>query len=245
MDIILSDIHANLQALRAVLRHTRRRAVHRWVILGDLIGYGAHPNQVLDRVQELRPRVMVRGNHDRACSSDQEELGFSLPARQSAFWTRERLSLEHLHWVRELPMGPLEIGPNYCIAHGSPQDEDGYLLHPRDALEAFQAFQGSLCFFGHTHLPGYFEWSPEHAPHWTPAPTGEWVPLKPDSRYLVNPGSVGQPRDRDHRVSFMTFDPLKRRMKWHRLDYDHRGAARAILAAGLHPNLAERLHHGL
>lgn len=245
MDLIFSDIHSNLQALRALMRFAKRRAISRFVLLGDLVGYGAHPNQVLELIQELRPRVMVRGNHDRACASDQEEFSFSLPARQSALWTRGKLSKEHLHLLREIPRGPLELAPDYVIAHGSPEDEDAYLLHPRDASHAFEHFQGALCFFGHTHLPGHFELNPRDGLHWMPATPGEWISLVPGHRYLVNPGSVGQPRDRDARVSFLTFDPIRRRIKWHRLDYDHRGAARAILAAGLHPNLAERLHHGM
>lgn len=245
MDLIFSDLHSNLQALRALMRFAKRRAIHRFVILGDLVGYGANPNQVLDRIQELKPRVMVRGNHDRACASDQEELSFSLPARHSAVWTRNRLSKENLHLLREIPMGPLELGTDYAIAHGSPEDEDAYLLHPRDASQAFDHFPGSLCFFGHTHIPGLFDLMPQGELHWVPAAPGEWVPLQPGHRYLVNPGSVGQPRDRDPRASFLTFDPIRRRLKWHRLEYDHHGAARAILAAGLHPNLAERLHHGM
>lgn len=246
MDLILSDLHANLHALRAVMRYVRRRAIQRFILLGDLAGYGAHPNQVLDKIRELKPRIMVRGNHDKVCSGVEDCDNFSLPARQSALWTRERLSRDNQRFLEELPRGPLPVGEDYVIAHGSPQDEDAYLLHPRDALSAFDAFEGQLCFFGHTHLPGFFELDEkEHRLVWMTLDPGFWFQLRPGCRYLVNPGSMGQPRDRDPRLSFMSYEPKRRSIKLHRLDYDQRGASKAIIAAGLHPHLAERLTYGL
>ncbi len=245
MDLILSDIHANLHALRVVLRYARRRAIDRFVFLGDLVGYGAQPNQVLDAIQPLKPRFMVRGNHDRASAFANADDSFSLPARMAAAWTRDKLSREHLRFLQELPVGPLWVGEDYQIAHGSPLDEDAYLLHPRDALHAFDGFTAQICFFGHTHLPGAYVLD-EKAQilagiHLEPE---IWYPLQEGCRYLINPGSVGQPRDRDPRLSFISYDAKRKRLKLHRMPYDHTGAAKAILAAGLHPNLAERLHHG-
>ena len=246
MDLILSDIHANLHALRVVLRYAKRRAISRFVILGDLVGYGAQPNQVLDLIQELRPRILVRGNHDRACAWEEEDGSFSLPARMAATWTRERLTREHLRFLQEMPEGPLWVGEEYQAAHGSPVDEDAYLLHPREALHAFSSFSSPLCFFGHTHLPGGFELDEgKGSLSWVPLHSGQWFQLKEGCRYLFNPGSVGQPRDRDTRLSFATYDPKKKRVRLHRLEYDNAGASRAIRAAGLHPNLAERLLHGI
>lgn len=246
MDLILSDIHANLHALRVVLRFAKRRAISRFVFLGDLVGYGAQPNQVMDRILELKPRVMVRGNHDRACAVVDGDLSFSLPARLAAMWTRDRLSREHLRFLQELPTGIQSVDGEYQIAHGSPLDEDVYLLHPREALHAFDTFTGQLCFYGHTHLPGGFELDLERGTlAWLTLPEGEWFQMKPTSRYLINPGSVGQPRDRDPRASFMSFDPDRRRVRLHRLPYDHAGAAKTIHAAGLHAHLADRLFHGI
>lgn len=246
MDLILSDIHANLHALKAVLKATRRKAIQRIVLLGDLVGYGAQPNQVLEAILNLRPRFMVRGNHDRACAFEGEDQYFSLPARMAAAWTRAHLSREHAAFLRGLPEGIQDVDGLYRIAHGAPHDEDAYLLHPRDSLHAFESFQGDLCFFGHTHLPGGFELDLKaQVLTLVTLKPGSWFPLRPGCRYLLNPGSVGQPRDRDSRLSFMTYDPERRRVKLHRLAYDLEGAGRAILEAGLHVNLAERLKHGM
>ncbi len=246
MDLILSDIHANLPALKAVLRFAKRRAVGRFVFLGDLVGYGAQPNQVLDLVLQLRPRFIVRGNHDRACAFPGTDHFFSMPARLASMWTREHLRREHLRFLQELPEGLQSIEGDYFIAHGAPHDEDAYLLHPRDALQAFEGFHGQLCFFGHTHLPGGYELNPvAHTLTVLFLEPGEWFTLKPHCRYLINPGSVGQPRDRDPRLSFMIYDPVKRRFKLQRQEYDLKAAGKAILDAGLHINLAERLKHGI
>lgn len=246
MDLILSDLHSNLHALRVVQRFARRRGVARFVLLGDLVGYGAHPNQVLDRIRKLKPSVLIRGNHDKVCAGLEPAQGFSLPARESAEWTQERLRRDHRRFLRDLPQGPLWVGEDYQIAHGSPLDEDAYLLNTREALLAFEGIQARICFFGHTHLPGLYELDEEaHRLHWIRLEPETWFPLRPGCRYLANPGSVGQPRDRDQRLSFMTYDPRKGRVRLHRLDYDWAGAADAIDQAGLHHVLAERLRQGI
>jgi len=246
MDLILSDLHSNLHALKAVLRYARRRTFQRFVVLGDLVGYGAFPNETVDLVRGLEPLSAVRGNHDRACITPGLDLSFSLPARSAVTWTKGHLSEANAWYLEELPTGPRWVGEDYLIAHGSPLDEDAYLLHPREALTAFDGSSASLCFFGHTHLPGGYELDDEAQRlsilNFEP---GVWFQLREGCKYLLNPGSVGQPRDRDPRLSFMTYDPSRQRVKLHRMDYDHAGASDAIRAAGLHPNLADRLQYGI
>ncbi len=246
MDLIFSDIHSNLHALRVVLRYAKKRAIDRFVLLGDLVGYGANPNETLDLIRQLEPRVLVRGNHDRACITPGSDNAFSLPARMAVNWTRGQLTEENAWFLENIPVGPLTLDAGYTIAHGSPLDEDDYLLHPREALAAFDGFPGQVCFFGHTHLPGAYELDdPAQRLTFVTFEAGAWFQLREGCKYLINPGSVGQPRDRDPRLSFLTFDTAHRRVKLHRMDYDHAGASRAILAAGLHSNLAERLYHGI
>jgi diadenosine tetraphosphatase ApaH/serine/threonine PP2A family protein phosphatase len=173
------------------------------------------------------------------------DASFSLPARTAVSWTRSRLTQENAWFLENLPVGPLRVEDLYHVSHGSPLGEDDYLLEPRDALDAFDGVQ-DLCFFGHSHVPGGFELD-ERAQTLTllTFQPGKWFQLREGCKYLVNPGSLGQPRDRDPRLSFLTYDPPRRRVRLHRLPYDHAGAAQAILEAGLHPNLAERLHHGI
>ncbi len=246
MDLIFSDLHANLHAFRVMMRFARRRGIQRFVSLGDLVGYGPHPNQVLDRIFKLRPRVLVRGNHDRVCGSGQEMEGFNGPARQSAEWTHNRLRDDLRRMLVEMPMGPVVVEDAYVVAHGSPGDEDTYLLGPRDVGEAFECFEGPLCFFGHTHLPGCWELDEaSHALRWIEMEPEVWLPLRPGCRYLANPGSVGQPRDRDNRASFMTCDARQKRIRLHRLEYDWDAVAKDVLAAGLPPSLATRLAVGM
>ncbi len=246
MDLIFSDIHANLPALRALLRYLKRKKYSRYVILGDLVGYGAQPNQVLRILNGLKPRYWVRGNHDRACAWPHEDEAFSFPARQAVAWTRERLTSEHLRLLQGLPSGLQWVGEDYQIVHGSPLDEDTYILHPREALRAFSGFSSDLCFFGHSHLPCVFELDEARRYlDWVDLKPGQWFQLRPGCRYLINPGSVGQPRDRDTRISFVQYDPEQKRVKLHRISYDIQRAADAIRAAGLHTNLSERLFHGM
>jgi predicted phosphodiesterase len=246
MDLILSDLHSNLHALKTVLKFAKRRAFDRFVLLGDLVGYGAYPNETIDLLRQLEPLFVVRGNHDRACITPGLDMSFSLPARTAVTWTQGHLTEANAWYLEGIPLGPRWVGEDYLIAHGSPLDEDAYLLHPRDALVAFDGFPGNLCFFGHTHLPGGYELDDQaQRLSLLNFESGVWFDLQEGSKYLLNPGSVGQPRDRDPRLSFMTYDPGRRRVKLHRLEYDHAGAAEAILAAGLHPNLADRLHHGI
>src|SRR5690348_6360750 len=148
--LILSDLHANLDALEAVLAHADGRW-DRLLVLGDLVGYGAEPNAVIDRVRELAPEAVIRGNHDKAACGLDDGSQFNTVARIAAMWTGEQLSPDSLAYLRELPMGPIEIDALTEICHGTPFDEDHYIFDGNDAVMAFEAADRPLCLYGHTH----------------------------------------------------------------------------------------------
>lgn len=243
--LILSDMHANWHAFEAVLRRARRKRFDAVLVLGDLVGYGAAPNQVVEAVRKLGPRLFtVRGNHDKVVSGIDSGANFNQTALTAAQWTTTRLTPANLRYVRELPQGPIQIEPGVAICHGSPLDEDTYVFSDVDAWEIFSNFQMPVTFFGHTHIPSLF--SLEGRMLGVRALRGRTgtVYLQPGGRYLVNPGSIGQPRDRDPRASYMTYDSERRIVRWHRVEYPIEEAQRRIRRAGLPGSLADRLALG-
>ena len=210
--LVLSDIHANLEALDAVLAAADGLWDELWN-LGDMVGYGASPNQVIDRVLPLETLV-VRGNHDRVCCGLTSPNGFNPVARMAALWTRNELSAEHTRWLKEMRQGPLHPAcPGVTCAHGSPLDEDQYILNMRDAWAPLQQMPTPITFFGHTHVQGGFSQKDHHWHELRPQYPGDrnaaqsWtLQLAPETRHLINPGSVGQPRDFDWRAAFAIFD---------------------------------------
>jgi diadenosine tetraphosphatase ApaH/serine/threonine PP2A family protein phosphatase len=242
--LILSDIHANMEALAAVLDAA-----------GDMVGYGASPNEVLETIRPLAG-MAVRGNHDRVCSGLTSTLNFNPTARKAALWTLEQLSPDNLVWLRGVPQGPLTPEPGgvgeaqVSLAHGSPLNEDQYILNMRDAWAPLQQMGTAITFVGHTHIQGGFS-QKEHDWHelrprfrsqnemdtWTLAiPAG--------TRNLINPGSVGQPRDYDWRAAFAIYDSAREEVIYFRVPYDLAGAQGRILMAGLPERLAARLREG-
>lgn len=243
--LILSDMHANWNAFEAVLRRARRKRFDAVLVLGDLVGYGAAPNQVVEAVRKLGPRLFtVRGNHDKVVSGIDTGANFNQTALTAAQWTSTRLTPANLRYVRDLPKGPIQIEPGLAICHGSPLDEDTYVFSDVDAWEIFSNFPMPVTFFGHTHIPSLF--SLEGRMLGVRALRGRTgtVYLQPGGRYLVNPGSIGQPRDRDPRASYMTYDSERRIVRWHRVEYAIGEAQRRIRRAGLPGSLADRLALG-
>ena len=247
--LILSDIHANLQALHAVLDLA---PAHDEVWnLGDIVGYGANPNEVIERVRNLGT-LFVRGNHDRACCGLTSIDGFNPVASRAARWTQCVLSAEHIAWLKHLPQGPVtpsEAHTARCV-HGSLLDEDEYVLSPREAFQSLAGGGPAVNFFGHTHLQGGFATDGEQWYRLTPdyftrdtAETWE-LPLSSGARYLLNPGSVGQPRDGNWRAAFAVYDTERRTVLFCRVPYDLRTAQESILNAGLPDRLASRLRDG-
>ena len=243
--LILSDMHANWDAFEVVLRRARRKRFDSVLVLGDLVGYGAAPNQVVEAVRRLGPRLhTVRGNHDKVVAGIDNGANFNQTALTAAQWTSTRLTPANLRYVRELPQGPLQIEKDIAICHGSPLDEDTYVFSDVDAWEIFSGFPVPVVFFGHTHIPSMF--SLEGRLLGVRALRGETgtIQLQPGGRYLLNPGSIGQPRDRDPRASYMTYDSERRLVRWHRIEYPVAEAQRRIRRAGLPNSLADRLAVG-
>jgi diadenosine tetraphosphatase ApaH/serine/threonine PP2A family protein phosphatase len=236
---ILSDIHGNLEALRAVLDDCADRA-DAVLCLGDVVGYGADPLACVELVAE-RAQAIVGGNHEYAVAGRLGLEWFNRYARAAAEWTRERLDDDHRAYLRALPLVS-EID-DATLVHASPAqpEEWDYLVSAEDGFAAFPHFATRWCFVGHSHLPG--AWSlgssgPEHDPG------GLTVQAERGRRYIVNVGSVGQPRDRDPRAAYVVWDVEAGRAELRRVVYDVDAARRKIVAAGLPRFLADRLAAG-
>ncbi|MGH9410025.1 MAG: metallophosphoesterase family protein [Vicinamibacterales bacterium] len=242
--LVLSDLHGNIDALEAALT----AAAHQWdrvLVLGDLVGYGAEPNAVVDRVRALDPEAVIRGNHDKAACGLDDGSQFNYVARAAAQWTGEELSPDNLEYLRALPPGPLEIDALAEICHGAPFDEDHYIFDPVDAYRALQAMTRPVCLFGHTHLPVIFRAVDGTFEGEAVDPDRDViVRLQRGARYLVNVGSVGQPRDGDPRAAYGILDDEARELRLFRVPYSVEAAQQRILAAGLPASLANRLALG-
>ena len=247
--LLLSDIHSNLDALEASLAIARPHDLI--VNLGDVVGYGACPNEVIDRVRGLGSHF-VRGNHDKAAAGLMDLKDFNPIAGLAALWTRDQLRPENLEWLRSLPQGPIQISdlPDLQFVHGSPIDEDEYVVTLHDALAPLNAQMPPVTFFGHTHLQGAFSFKTTAGDAYRPAyrTVGQSeiseFPLKRGTRYLINPGSVGQPRDGDWRAAFAIFDTDSWVVTFQRTPYNLKNSQDRILAANLPQRLATRLAAG-
>jgi putative phosphoesterase len=243
--LVLSDIHANLEALEAVLTATEGTTFDRVLVLGDLVGYGADPNAIVDRVRDMRHVVVIRGNHDKVASGVESVEGFNHLARLAIAWTTATLTRENRTYLAELQRGPIAIDEQVEICHGTPFDEDVYVFDDLDALRSLRAASRPVCFFGHTHVPATFTLDGDVLGSVGP-PRGERfrIAINDDARYLVNCGSVGQPRDGDPRAAYGIYDAQTRTVTITRVDYDVEAAQSKILAAGLPEVLAQRLAMG-
>ena len=242
--LVLSDIHANLEALEAVLDH----ADGLWdesLVLGDLVGYGADPGAVIARIRSLEPGAIIRGNHDKVACGIADAADFNNVARIAAAWTAAQLSDDDTGYLRALPQGPTEIDARVEICHGAPFDEDHYIFDAEDARRGLSDSTRALCLFGHTHLPVVFRRVDDAFSGGTPDPDSETVVrLQRGAKYLVNPGSVGQPRDGDSRAGYAILDDEAQELTMVRVRYPVEEAQAKILAAGLPPSLANRLALG-
>lgn len=243
-NLILSDLHANLEALNAVLEQSSG-AWDRALCCGDLVGYGADPNLVVEWVRANCPTV-VRGNHDRASTGMDDLEWFNPVARAAAVWTLHALSAENADYIRGLPRGPLSVD-GFQVVHGSPFDEDEYVIAAGEAGNAFGYLESRLAFFGHTHVQGGFIWNQSRVETIQRPSSGsdfEILEIDPECAYLINPGSVGQPRDGDPRAGYVIYDSDARSVKYCRVAYDVAAAQKKINSVGLPPILADRLSVG-
>jgi predicted phosphodiesterase len=243
--LILTDIHANLEALEACLADAEPRGCDETLFLGDLIGYGADPNAVVERIRGIEPVAMVRGNHDKVVFGMDQAEGFNAVARSAAAWMLETLTPANRDWVAALPQGPQSVDDLIEICHGAPYDEDAYIFDEADARLALNTSRRQLCLFGHTHYPVTFELSDMSFTSAGPAVESEaHLDLRDGVKYLLNPGSVGQPRDGDPRAAYAIVDTQAKRVELFRLMYPLEVTQRKIIDAGLPEILARRLGAG-
>jgi diadenosine tetraphosphatase ApaH/serine/threonine PP2A family protein phosphatase len=241
--LVLSDIHANIDALDRVLADAAVHGDLQVLLLGDLVGYGAEPNAVIDRLRDLPIAAAIRGNHDRAASGLDDAENFNETARASAAATGRILTARNREYLKELPAGPLAFSALTEICHGTPFDEDAYVFDEMDAVYALRAASRPLCLFGHTHSPFAARLRGEDLEFLDVAP-GDALAVAEDSRLLVNVGSVGQPRDGDPRAGYGILDEEARTVTCYRVAYPIERAQARIREAGLPEALAKRLGLG-
>jgi len=235
---IFGDIHANLEALEAVLADAKEQKCTHYVCMGDVVGYNANPAECLELVRELECPV-IKGNHDEQASMIGENENFNALAEEAMTWTRDRLSDEQKAWLRELRLQ--RQVRDFTIVHATLDTPHkwGYVFNQLDAAASFSYQTTTVCFIGHTHVPKAYirDGSVRTVPL-------EVLPIQPGKKYLVNVGSVGQPRDGDPRPAYVIYDTAPQEIVLRRLEYDRETAQQKILDNGLPQRLADRLALG-
>jgi predicted phosphodiesterase len=239
---IISDLHANFEALKVVYEWFGKEQIDHVVCLGDIIGYNANPSEVT-YLTSTRTKFSLKGNHERYVLG-MEAKGVKEEKLEVIRWTREQLTPQYVEWLGTLPDQHL-YEDRMLLVHGSPRDPDEYLLNNDAISKSFKYLKDNypgiqLCFFGHSHFPMIIGNNKvESNFHET-----KTIPLVRDKTYMINPGSVGQPRDRCAKTSFGVIDLKKWTFTLVRLDYDHEATAQKIRDAGLDASLALRLSRG-
>jgi diadenosine tetraphosphatase ApaH/serine/threonine PP2A family protein phosphatase len=238
---ILTDIHANLEALTACVAAAEAQGVDRFVCLGDTVGYGADANAACDLVRK-KCQFAVLGNHDAAVAGRMDYSYYYAAAREVLDWTAIHLSHENMEWLKSLPYSHSESDVTY--GHGSPRDpaafEYVFALEQAEDLVVRAGKLSPLTFIGHSHLQRAFLLDDDVKDVWS-----ERVHIQPGNTYLCSIGSCGQPRDYDPRACYGIWDDATRIVEYHRVPYDAEATARKILEAGLSPHFARRLLHGV
>jgi len=234
---IFSDIHSNLEALEAVIAAYKKESIEKYLCLGDIVGYAANPRECIKKVTGLNP-VAVAGNHDWAAVNLFSPECFNPAAAQAVFWTRSRLEEKNKSFLRSLEL--VYQNEDLVLVHGTLDQPQGfnYMTDGFVASESFKLMEGSVCFVGHTHLPGVFVQDKDGCTHYSES---GYCQLKEDSKYIVNAGSVGQPRDGNPRATYCVYDTRKRKIWIKRIEYDVKAAREKILASGLPVFLGDRI----
>ena len=237
---LISDIHGNLEALEAVLETLAKEGVDAYLCMGDIVGYGANPKECIKKVRSIEPKVLIAGNHEWGTLGLLELDYFSELARQAVIWTKGILNADELEYLGSFKL--LAADKKLTLVHGSLEEpeEFNYVFDSNDAGGTFRLLKTQLCFVGHSHVPGifYFDGKVPGAINDVKAKIG------PGKKYVINIGSIGQPRDGDPRASFAIYDEDKKTVEIKRVAYDIEKAQTKILAAGLPKRLASRLAEG-
>lgn len=240
---ILSDIHGNLTALEAVLSRLADQDIDRYLCLGDIVGYGPKPNECCEIIRGL-DGIILRGNHDVAAVQPGAERWFTPAATASILWTREQLTPANREFLLGLEPRREVDGAHLC--HGALFDPEFYTTTVQDAAQSFERMTEPICFFGHTH---YAEWfalkSPEALPTQHPMVDGGVLQVAPDRKYMLNPGSVGQPRDGNSMAAFAVWDADAATIAIHRIPYNIQATQDSMEMAGLPWNMSARLTMGV
>jgi diadenosine tetraphosphatase ApaH/serine/threonine PP2A family protein phosphatase len=238
---VISDIHGNLEALLAVLKYIEsyRNKIDKIICLGDIVGYGADPGECIRITREISD-VILAGNHDFAVCEQTSIEDFNHYAKEAVLWSRDTLNEEEINFLKELPLKHRDGNMDFAHASLHRPEYWRYLLGPFDTHIDFQIMEKKVLFVGHTHVPVIFE----NAETEVKILRSSELSLNPHTKYIINPGGVGQPRDGDPRASFVIFDSDKEFVKRIRVEYDIKEAQRKILDAGLPEVLATRLSYG-
>ncbi len=239
---VITDLHANREAVEAVLEHADGQGVERHALLGDFVGYGADPGWVVDRVREMvdQGAVAVMGNHDAAVVSGPMPSMVG-NARKAVEWTRSRLDAGQLRFLAELPMTATGMGCLFVHANAFLPEQWGYVLGPKDAEKSLRMTDCRHTFCGHVHDPKLFHMDGSGRTSAFEPAAGVTIHLSPQGQWLAIPGSAGQPRDGNPAACYAVFDLGSLAITYHRVPYDVAGAAAKIRAAGLPVRLADRL----
>jgi diadenosine tetraphosphatase ApaH/serine/threonine PP2A family protein phosphatase len=241
---LLSDIHSNLEALDAVLDDARARGVHRYTCLGDLVGYGANPNECIERLRSLRNINFILGNHDAAATWMSSPYIMNKDAADAILWTMDQLAPEHVAFLKGLR--PTFGMNNLLFAHANPYNPMAwrYVNSRKYAVRSFNSNKARLVFIGHTHLPELITKQSWFRIRFQPHNDSCTISVNGARRMIVNCGSIGQPRDKNPAACYLIYDTRRETIDFVRVAYNHERTARKILRVGLPGIMARRLAKG-